>query len=94
MRQGGSNTTDYFRFLKGTNRLVLSQRAKKRRRRVTWTGTEIGNEAKAAEAKAAEAKVEDKAAVGETRGATESGSGEAVARGIAQAIAQALLKKG
>jgi hypothetical protein len=88
MRQGRSKTTDYFRFLAGTNRLVLSQRAKKRRRRVTWAGTEIGNEAKAAEAKAAEAKVvEAKATVGETRGATGS---EAVARGIVRA----LLKKG
>lgn len=87
MRQGGSNTTDYFRFLKGMNRLVLSQRAKKRRRRLTWAQTEIGNdEAK----KAAEAKVEvNKAAVCEMRGASASGS-EAVAWGIVRA----LLKKG
>jgi hypothetical protein len=84
--EGPEQITDYFRFLRGTNRLVLSQRAKKRRRRVTWAGTEIDNEAKAAEAKV-EAKVEAKAAVDETKGATGS---EAVAWGIVRA----LLKKG
>jgi hypothetical protein len=62
--------------LAGTDRLVVPQRASSRRRRATWAGTEIGNEARVMKAKAAEAKVEAKAAGDATRDTTGS---EAVA---------------
>jgi hypothetical protein len=80
---GSSRNAEYFRLLAGTDRLVVPQRASNRRRRATWVGTEIGNEARVMKAKAAEAK----AAGDETRDTTGS---EAVASGTART----LLEKG
>jgi hypothetical protein len=65
--------------LAGTDRLAVPQRASNRRRRATWAGTEIGNEARFMKAKAAEAK----AAGDETRDTTGS---EAVASGTARTL--------
>jgi hypothetical protein len=64
--------------LAGTDRLVVPQGASHRKRRATWAGTEIGNEARV---------MKGKAAGDETRDTTGS---EAVASGTART----LLEKG